>query len=206
MTRKKAGEPDKPRKERIVRSDAADAAPQAPLASLKDIGTAVWKYAFRRTGDRDVADDAQQAVAFKVHVTRQTSPTYAGAVAKIGAFANRTSANELNMLLRRQRTHDDAAQSVAEQQQIYLTWRDDPEQQFNRNEFWAFVDLALASLEEEDRIVWTMARRRGKSSAEIAEARGTTTGAIDTRLSRAGDKMKAYFVQHGINHSWEILS
>jgi RNA polymerase sigma factor (sigma-70 family) len=199
MEREEAGQPPKRRKPGLILPDVTrvDADSSGPVASIKSILDEVKAFALRQTrGDHDAADDASSKIAMKVWLRRKTDPLYAGDVSRLSAFANTASQNELRTQLRRKRTRADAAPHVAEEMATYQSSRDDPEKRLERREFWTLVARALMSLPEDYRAVWIMRHLGDMSNPEIAEKLGEEIGAISTRVSRAGDKMKAYFELH----------
>jgi RNA polymerase sigma factor (sigma-70 family) len=67
------------------------------------------------------------------------------------------------------------------------------------------LDGALARLGEKDRCAVTLHYLEGKTAAEVARAMGLTESAAARRATRAVQKLRRYFVRHGVGVTGQLL-
>ena len=142
---------------------------------------------YRRTGDRDRAEDlAQETFARAVAAPPNNPRPWLFAVA-------------LNLV------REDGRKNVRQGRRLELLRADDsppsgPEADFDRNESTAAVRAALATLTERDREALLL-KAEGFNYDEIAESLGLARGAVGTTLARARRRLvDAYRAQDRGKH------
>ena len=169
-----------PRAEDAAREDAAQAPPfEAVYDEHVDF---VWRSARRLGIDEASVDDVVQHVFLVVH---RRLPTFEGRSSMktwlFGILVH--AAAEHRRTARRKRPHEAGAPDV--ETLIDTRVAADPERVLERAEASRVIDMLLASLDEEKRIVFVMAELEDMSAAEIGDVMGLDPKAVYSRLRAA---------------------
>lgn len=150
---------------------------------------ALWRTAFRMTGDRDAADDLTQEACLKAF--RSFSRFKPGSNYRAWIFRILTNLC-LDHLRREKRSlflRADVDRNVLESGAT-VRRDDDPDVQLLRNEIRRAVFRAMNRLTPEIRVVVSLALLEGRTYQEIAEIVGCPVGTVRSRLSRGRQQLR----------------
>ena len=179
---------------RLLRRYAADRSQQAFARLVQRHVDLVYAAARRQCfGDAHLAEDVTQAV-FMI-LARKPTAVYSGAVLPAWLLATtRYAASNALKLEARRRRHEREAAAMAQQIQP-----DDTDATRPADAALALsLDAALARLGEKDRSAVTMRFLQGRSLREVGAAMGVSEEAAQKRVSRAIDKLRAFFARRGV--------
>ena len=156
---------------------------------------ALWRTAFRMTGDHDAADDLIQETCLKAY--RSFSRFKPGSNYRAWIFRILTNLC-LDHLRREKRSpvvRSDVDANVLESGAT--TRREhDPDIQVSRSEIRSAVLQAMSQLTPEIRLVVSLALLEGRTYQEIAEIVGCPVGTVRSRLSRGRQQLRRTLQSH----------
>lgn len=173
--------------------------PEPAVARLfADHHAALYRYLARLTGDPDAAADAAQEAFVRLLTRPGGSPTPAAAAGRDGAGAGHSAERAwlyrvaTNVALEHARTATRRRRLLAAgpDRAPLADPAPAPDAALEAGERRARVAAALATLPDRDRAALLL-RESGFAHREIAEAVGTTTGAVGTVIARALAKLAA---------------
>ena len=178
----------------LLRRYAADRSQQAFARLVERHVNLVYAAARRQCfGDAHLAEDVTQAV-FMI-LARKPAAVYSGAVLPAWLIATtRYAASNAMKLESRRRRHEREAATMAQQIQP-----DDTAAAVAADHMLEpSLDDALSRLGEKDRSAVTMRFLQGRSLREVGAAMGVSEEAAQKRVSRAIDKLRAFFARRGV--------
>ena len=110
--------------------------------------------------------------------------------------ARLTAANALKAETRRQLRDHEAYMQTQENQADAAVWR----------EIAPLLDDAIGKLGETDRAVLVLRFFEGRTNAETAAALGLAEGAVQKRVLRALEKLRASFAKQGVTHTAQAIA
>jgi len=161
----------------------------------------VHSAAARHAGGEEPAGEITQAVflilARKAGSLAKAGPRRHAALAGwLYQTARLTAANALKAETRRQRRDHQAYMQSQENQADAAVWR----------EIAPLLDDAMGRLGETDRTVLVLRFFEGRTNAETAAALGLAEGAVQKRVQRALEKLRASFAQQGVTHTAQAIA
>jgi RNA polymerase sigma factor (sigma-70 family) len=155
----------------------------------------VWSAARRQMADAQLAEDvAQQVFALLAQKGPGLSSTDI-----LPGWLYRTTSFVTSRALRgeqRRRVREQSAHAHMNEASSPSPW----------HEIEPLIDLAMTELNEPDRDAVVLRFFQNKSLHEVGVALGTNEGAAQKRLSRAVEKLRAFFVRHGKSVSTGTLT
>lgn len=141
----------------------------------------------RSSGDPTLADDLVQQTLLRIHVARAQFRPPAHAAPWIFTIARRIQLDEYRRVARQPRLvgDDKLERQAAPEADVATT---------DQSALAARVQAALAELPESQRVVVQMHRFQGMTFQAIAEALGTTAGAVRVRACRAYENLRRSLV------------
>lgn len=166
--------------------------PDACTCLVKRFAPLVYARALRLTGDPDEAESVLQSTFIKVC---DALPGFDGA-SSLGTWIYRIATNEGLMVLRRRKPQialDDVADNLhpEEAPHQFRAWSPDPQRVALDGELRAQIELAIAALPEQLRVVVLLRDVEGLSTEETAAQLGISPGAVKVRLHRARLRLRA---------------
>jgi RNA polymerase sigma-70 factor, ECF subfamily len=143
----------------------------------------VWRLTFRMTGDETLAEDLVQDVFVRAFDRLET---FRGDSAFSSWLHAITVSVTLNALKKTNRTRDHETQREDLSTLPAIAQSADPGLSKD-------LDRAVATLDENHRLVFVMHDLEGYTHQEIASAMGTPVGTAKARLSRARTKLRDWF-------------
>lgn len=149
----------------------------------------VYSAALRHTGNTHQAEEIAQAVF--VLLARKASQLGKGVVLEGWLYetARLTALTTIRGEIRRARREQEAHMQTITNENEPEVW----------TQIEPLLDSAMASLNEIDRHAVVLRFFYGKSMREVGVALGGSEGAAATRLHRALEKLRQFFVEHGVN-------
>ncbi len=164
--------------------------PEAFRNMVEEHGRALFRLAFRMTGDPSTAEDVVQEAFMKAH---RSLATFDGR-AQLGTWLHRIAANcALDALRRRQRhAPEHFAQQIEELPPSHepAAPAPGPDRVAASAEIAAAVERGMTALTPVERAAFTLRHFEGRSSAEIAEALGLRVEGAKHAVFRAVQKLR----------------
>jgi RNA polymerase sigma factor (sigma-70 family) len=156
----------------------------------------VYSVALRHVGNAHQAQEITQAVF--IILARKARSLRPGTVLSGWLFqtARLTAANSLRTEIRRTRREQEACMQSTLHENEAEVWK----------QIAPLLDKAIADLSETDRNAVVLRYLEGKDLKEVGAVLGTSEEAAKKRVSRAMDKLRAFFTRHGIALSGTVLS
>jgi RNA polymerase sigma factor (sigma-70 family) len=158
----------------------------------------VWSVGFRKTGDRDLAQDVAQTVFSDLarkagQFSLQVS--LAGWLYRAACYASSRVAR------------DNARRQARERESYQMQSQQLPDQPDESDvaEFLPILDEAISTLGEADRETILLRFFRKRSLAEVGAALGVSEDAAQKRVARAVDRLRHYFQKRGLGTSTTAL-
>ena len=161
----------------------------------------VHSAARRHTGSEEPAEEITQAV-FLILARKAGSLSKGGPRRHVALggwlyqTARLTAANALKAENRRQLRDHQAYMQSQENQADAAVWR----------EIAPLLDDAMGKLGETDRAVLVLRFFEGRTNAETAAALGLAEGAVQKRVLRALEKLRASFAKQGVTHTAQAIA
>ena len=167
---------------RVKNNDETVNEPQREdLAALQPV---IERVVAARVRDPDVVEDVVQETLLRVMSSRDRLADHA--VASYAVVTARNVVNSLGRMEQRRRRHAHRLIDVRDPR--------DPEKEALRREDEEAIGAALARLSDEDREALIAHEVNGIGTGALAEALGTTRGAVATRLARVRAKVRVDYV------------
>ncbi|MGO8700967.1 MAG: RNA polymerase sigma factor [Limisphaerales bacterium] len=158
----------------------------------------VYSVAFRQLGDADLAEEATQA-AFIILARKAGS---LGPKTIVSAWLCRTAQYVATRAIRTQHRRQSREQEVYVQS---LLNQEDPDSS-PWPDIAPLLDLAMAGLGEKDHSAIVLRYFQGKDLKQVGVALGVSENAAKTRVSRAVEKLRRFFVKRGIAVSAAVIA
>ena len=156
---------------------------------------ALWRTAFRMTGDRDAADDLTQEACLKAYRSFSRFKTGSNYRAWIFRILTNLCLDHLRREKRSPVVHSDVEMNVLESG-VTMRPEHDPDAQVLRREIRSAVRRAMSQLTPEIRLVVSLALLEGRTYREIAEIVGCPVGTVRSRLSRGRQQLRRTLQGH----------
>ncbi len=155
----------------------------------------VYSVALRHTGNALEAEEITQTVF--VLLARKASQLGKNVIIEGWLYqtARLAALTQVRGEIRRHHREQEALMQSESNESAWQVW----------NEIAPFLDEAMDSLNETDRHAVVLRFFYGKSMKEIGAALEATEGAATTRLHRALDKLRQFFVKHGVTSTAEAI-
>lgn len=193
----------------------AQSARQGEMAAFEELvrrhSVRIFRVAMHFANSREDAEDIVQDAFFKAF---QHLNDFEGR-AQFSTWLTRITINEALVRLRRSRRAPTISMDVETDEFSSLgeriaDWRPNPEQSFSGSQLRDILQIGLASLPEEYRVVFLLRYVEGLPTADTAEVLGLSVTAVKTRLLRARIKLRKrlspYFERGRIRSNFSFLA
>ncbi|MBN2714165.1 MAG: sigma-70 family RNA polymerase sigma factor [Planctomycetes bacterium] len=160
----------------------------------------IFNFFYRLVGNRELAEDQTQEVFFRLYTHAESYTNSAKFTTYMYRIAKNCWIDHMRRVKRRGRMQslDKETENGLNLYDNLSAQTEEPHENLEREDKRNMIDEALASLPEEQRVVFVLSEIQGMKYAEISETLDIPVGTIKSRMHVAVSRLREYLTRHGI--------